>query len=368
LNKFIALFSREMEVKMKQRLFIFIGAFVLLICLFTMKTPALAGSEPSAPEPPYISNLRLLKTDSGVPYFCLEVHIPQSVMWLNMAQDVSGWVELETEGMVDSMGWGSSAGGSGRLDVFTNNPVPCEPGSFYLYFEIPEKDMTEADVSERCYRYRLRFKYVYSDGQGALQTLTSEWSNQLCNQSESYLGASAWAVPELDMAAEYGLITNAVRGNMAGDITRGEFAEIAVRLYEQCGGKAAGAGDRAFADTSDPQVLKAYNLGIVEGVGENRYAPDKIINRVQMAKIIYNTLKKLLPDIGPTEGDLLPFADEDVIGQWARDYVYFCSEASLINGYQEGDLRLFKPLDTASRQSAVIVCKRVYEYYMEYGS
>ena len=177
--------------------------------------------EPSAPEPP-ISNLRLLKTDSGVPYFCLEVHIPQSVMWLNMAQDVSGWVELETEGMVDS--WeGSSAGGSGRLDVFTNNPVPCEPGSFYLYFEIPEKDMTEADVSERCYRYRLRFKYVYSDGQGALQTLTSEWSNQLCNQSESYLGASAWAVPELDMAAEYGLITNAVR-EIWPVISRGEFA------------------------------------------------------------------------------------------------------------------------------------------------
>lgn len=353
---------------MKQRLFKSLSAFTMLLSLLVLIAPVLAGSVPSAPEPPSISNLRLLKTEGGVPYFCLEVHVPQSVMSLNTARPASGWVELDTEGMVDSMGWGTSAGGGGKLDVFTNNPVPGEPDSYYIYFEIPERDMTESAVNERSYSYRLRFKYIYLNEDGVWQTLTSAWSNELCNQSESYLGASAWAVPELDRAVEYDLITSTIRGNMSGEITREEFAEIAVRLYESCTGKAADTGDRVFSDTTNPQVLKAFNLGIVDGVGENRYAPDKTINRVQMAKIIYKTLKKLMPEVELDVDDPLEFADEDAIEQWARDYVYFCSGTSLINGYQEGASRLFKPLDKASRQSAVVVFKRAYEYYKEYES
>lgn len=337
----------------------------LTISLLMSTAAVLANSEPAAPEPPAISNLRLLKTEDGVPYFCLEVHIPRSVMSLHTAS--SGHIELEAEGMVDSMGWGSSSGGNGRLDVFINNPVPGVQDAYYLYFEIPEKDMTESAVNERSISFRLRFKYVYPGEDGTLRTMSSAWSNELCNKSECYLGADPWAVPELDKAAEYGLITNAVRGNMAAEITREEFAEIAVRLYEACAGRAAEEGGKSFADTSNPQVLKAYNLGIVDGVGENMFDPYRPITRVQMAKIIYNTLKKLLPDIGQETGDIPAFADEDEIGQWAMDYVYFCGGASLINGYQEDGLRLFKPDEQASRQSAVIVCKRAYEYYMEYA-
>ena len=61
-----------------------------------------------------------------------------------------------------------------------------------------------------------------------------------------YKGASTWAVPELDKADGYGLITDKIKDNMSVPITREEFAEIAVRLYEINTGKAAIYSIRMF--------------------------------------------------------------------------------------------------------------------------
>jgi hypothetical protein len=51
------------------------------------------------------------------------------------------------------------------------------------------------------------------------------------NAAESgsaYKGASSWAVPELDKASRYGLVTERIKDNMSANITREEFAEIAI--------------------------------------------------------------------------------------------------------------------------------------------
>jgi hypothetical protein len=58
-------------------------------------------------------------------------------------------------------------------------------------------------------------------------------------QAQGYQGASQWAVPELDKALEYGLITDRIRQQMNAPITREEFAEIAVKLYEKGTGNPA---------------------------------------------------------------------------------------------------------------------------------
>ena len=50
-----------------------------------------------------------------------------------------------------------------------------------------------------------------------------------------YKNASTWAVAELDKVAEYGFITDNIKDKMNGPITREEFCEVAIKLYENDG-------------------------------------------------------------------------------------------------------------------------------------
>lgn len=84
--------------------------------------------------------------------------------------------------------------------------------------------------------------------------------------SAAYSGADSWAIPELNRAAKNGLITEKIKTKMNRSITREEFAELAVRLYEKCTGrKAAYSGTSAFTDTKNPEIFKAYTLKIADG-------------------------------------------------------------------------------------------------------
>ena len=97
---------------------------------------------------------------------------------------------------------------------------------------------------------------------GTLRTMSSAWSNELCNNSECYLEPTH-GCSELDKAAEYGLITNAVRGNMAAEITRENCGNCRKALRGMCG-RAAEEGGNRFGHIQSV-VLGAYNLGLDGG-------------------------------------------------------------------------------------------------------
>ena len=72
--------------------------------------------------------------------------------------------------------------------------------------------------------------------------------------------------PELDKAAEYGLITSSIKDKMSEPITREEFLELAVLLYEKTTKETAQPeSPNPFTDSNNPEVLKAYKIGIVTG-------------------------------------------------------------------------------------------------------
>ena len=92
-------------------------------------------------------------------------------------------------------------------------------------------------------------------------------------------------------AAGLGFITDSIKGNMSGPITREEFAEVAVNFYEIVTGKKADVHPtETFSDCSNPEVLKAQNLGIVYGVGNGKFLPKDLLQRQQMAAMITRTL------------------------------------------------------------------------------
>ena len=182
----------------------------------------------------------------------------------------------------------------------------------------------------------------------------------LAATASSYFGASSWAVPELDKAANYGLITDRIKSNVSGYVTREEFAQIAVKLYETYTGKSAEADDAAFTDTSNPEIFKAANMGLVLGVGDGRFGPSQFVTREQIATILLRTLKVINPSADFSTAGATKFADDAGISGWAREGVYYCSNNGIIKGIGNN---MFGPASNSTREAAVILCVRAYELY-----
>ena len=122
------------------------------------------------------------------------------------------------------------------------------------------------------------------------------------------------------------------------------------------------AAKNPFTDTSDPEVLKALNVGITNGLSEMEFAPDKLLNREQAATMLSRVYKKVAFDgwtLG-TDGDFAetfralftmpePFADDADISSWARDSVYFMASNGILKGMEGGT---FQPRAVTEEQQA----------------
>ena len=75
---------------------------------------------------------------------------------------------------------------------------------------------------------------------------------------------SNWAVSEIAAAEQNHLIPDEIKNRkFTKDITREEFAMIAIRFYEEFTGDVVRASrENPFTDTENKEVLKAYKVGI----------------------------------------------------------------------------------------------------------
>ena len=184
-----------------------------------------------------------------------------------------------------------------------------------------------------------------------------------CQQSEvPYKGASSWAIAELNEAEKHGLITDKIKEKMNSPITRGEFAELAVRLYEVTTGKKAvyGVSDE-FSDTENVEIFKAYNLQIVKGtnIKENLFSPDYKTDREQVAAMLYRTIKAIKADEDFSTDGVAKFLDEKEVSSWAMDSLKYMNK----HGYLLGSEGKIKPKDLSTREMAVLIANRIYKKY-----
>ncbi|MCL2124562.1 MAG: S-layer homology domain-containing protein [Oscillospiraceae bacterium] len=189
---------------------------------------------------------------------------------------------------------------------------------------------------------------------------------------------SDWAVDEVQMAYELGLVPDCLLGvDLRLQITRAEFAAVCVKVFENLSGtKAVPVAANPFTDCSDPEVLKAYNIEVVNGMTATTFAPDNPLTREQAATMLTRVFKRTtFPgwSIGTDSQFPLsynkpaPFADDDKISAYAKDSVYFMYANDIINGM--GDNK-FAPQNTtesekaigyanATRQQALIIAARM---------
>ncbi|HQA66243.1 MAG TPA: S-layer homology domain-containing protein [Bacillota bacterium] len=161
-----------------------------------------------------------------------------------------------------------------------------------------------------------------------------------------WLNTSDWACEWMDKADRLSIIPDILLNqDMARGITRKEFSALAVKLYENLkGSKIAVDLASPFTDTSDSDVIKAYSLGIVSGIGNGLFAPDASLTREQACTMLTRVYKAVYWEgwalgedaaydrhVLDTAG-VAKFSDDELISGYAKDSVYFMVKNNIITG------------------------------------
>lgn len=161
-----------------------------------------------------------------------------------------------------------------------------------------------------------------------------------------WLNSSDWAYEWMDKADKLDIIPdNLLNQDMAKGITRKEFSALAVKLYENLKGSKVDIDiENPFTDVNDPDVNKAYSLGIVSGIGNGLFAPDQALTREQASTMLTRVYKAVYWEGWTFEGDgaygkhvlntegVNKFNDDNLISSYARDSVYFMAKNNIIAG------------------------------------
>ena len=168
---------------------------------------------------------------------------------------------------------------------------------------------------------------------------------------------SPWAQEQVNAAIAENLVPPNLRFNYTQAITRAEFCALAVALYESVIGEITGRV--TFADTNDLNVEKMAYLGVVSGVGDNRFDPSGTLTREQAAVILSrlsDVTGRPFPSIRPSM--TVAFADSENIALWAYESVFRVQTAGIMSGV--GDNR-FAPQEPYTREQSIVTIKRMFE-------
>lgn len=210
-------------------------------------------------------------------------------------------------------------------------------------------------MSKRCSKYGLIVMIIVMF---IVVAVTNTYADTNLSKSSEDI-PSAWAKAEIEKAIEISLPPESIQGKYRSYITREEFSEVAVNLYEAISGKkAALQGENPFTDTENTKVIIANSLGIVKGIGDRKFAPDDNITRQEISVMLYRTLQAAKPEYDYSGKYEYKFADYNMISTWAREAVGYLYGVGVTNGV--GDNR-FNPRGNTSREEAIVLAKRLYD-------
>lgn len=126
-----------------------------------------------------------------------------------------------------------------------------------------------------------------------------------------------------------------------------------------------------FKDTTNEKVTLAFELGIVEGIGNNLFAPETNITRQEVIVMLIRMIDYLDNEYEYTFGveskdvveeDYVLYADNNLIATWAKEEIYRASFLSIVDGVGHNCV---DPLGFATNEQGILLVKRVYNKYKE---
>ncbi len=139
-------------------------------------------------------------------------------------------------------------------------------------------------------------------------------------------------------------------------ITRGMFVTVLYRMENE----PETTGENKFTDVSDDAyyrdaVIWAAENGLVNGITENEFEPDKSISREEMAAIAYRYAKYKGADLQTDKNE--KYDDDEKISDFAKESVSWASSKGIMNG-SDGK---FTPKNGSTRAQAATVFMRLIE-------
>lgn len=176
-----------------------------------------------------------------------------------------------------------------------------------------------------------------------------------------YAEPSSWAAAEVSSAAKTGLVPERITDNYQLAITREEFCEAVMLLYEKLGGSVSGT-ENPFTDTQNPAVIKAYSAKIVEGLGDGLFAPDSNITRQEICTMLKRCIVSAKPQsyIPNSFPNTLP--DEGSIADWAIESVKYINMLEIMLGDEKANIN---PFDNTTREQAILLIYRLYKDFAD---
>ena len=178
---------------------------------------------------------------------------------------------------------------------------------------------------------------------------------------------SAWAADEVEKAVTAELVPEELQRQYTKPCTRQKFCQLVAAVAQKRTGKTVqqlvvyrGGTDSSFMDTDDADILACAALGIVNGVGNGRFAPDAHITREQAATMLVRAAGIL--DIHANR-EHTPFNDADRISTWAKAAVAEVSAMQTEDGamvMQGVGSNRFAPSGIYTREQSIMTAYRLY--------
>lgn len=334
------------------------------------------GEEVLGLDVPQNVTVEVREHENGKPYFWVNWNNPQSAIDLvNYWQDNGeAYLHYQIDMKVGTGKWtyeviGNTITGN-ALEFGSDNSDGIASG--VPYDPISLGDLDTIDVKANVYQFRVRYSYLNSTDEDEYYIYSAFSNTATIGIDAYYEKASTWAVAELDKANEYGLIPAILKGaDMTKAITREEFCELALLLYESTTGEVPTPfSPNPFTDTQNPQILKAFALGITKGTSTTTFTPKKTISRQECATMLFRTIMAIDPDADYSIVGVPDFPDQSDIDSWASDGTKYMSKCGIIKGDNRG---YFMPKSTttaqqasgygtATREAAILMSVRTYEF------
>lgn len=169
-----------------------------------------------------------------------------------------------------------------------------------------------------------------------------------------------WAQESVEVLATIGLVNGMGNNAFAPDaqVTRAQFAKL---VTEAIGLRPVAAPDLQFADAEDipawagPYVAAAVNARLMKGYEDRSFRPDFPITRLEMAVIAARALRlRYHVPVGPP----VTLSDQSAIPEWARTDVTMVAQAGLLSGFAD---TTFYPRTHSTRAEAAVITYRVWK-------
>jgi len=168
---------------------------------------------------------------------------------------------------------------------------------------------------------------------------------------------SAWAKADVEYMVKEGLVPESLQGDYKKKITRAEFTSLVEpvlhRITQAEEELHKVLTEHRFADALDSYIYEAFQFGIVNGISEHEFMPNRSIERKEAAVMIGNILKTL--QVKGLSYKQAPYVDYKAIPVWAREAANITYHAQIFQGSKAG----MEPDKPYTREQSIVTMKRL---------